>query len=241
MFEDIDGTLTCIEECPSGYFPATVDSIDTCSLCHPACAECLANTDSDSSAATYDPDVYEECCGDQCADGFYKLDAGINKIKCLRSCPEGYYPIVDERRCVEKWRIIAFQDTVIDNLNYTEKATVRGALSDPLVNFWDFDQLANFEDTNGLWKFKFEWQLENSMLAELVWTQDYNPLTTAADPKPTTPVIDILSVTWISCSYGINSFVLSIAISSDSYKNLLFIGLCKVKFFGQKNVIFQRF
>ena len=37
-------------------------------------------------------DGYGKCCGEQCAENYYSLNDGNNKIQCLRSCPqEGYY------------------------------------------------------------------------------------------------------------------------------------------------------
>ena len=60
--------------------------------------------------------------------------------------------------------------------------------SEPLINFYDWtslileaiwarDQTANDNSPiNGNWKFKFEWQLENNILSELIWTQDFCPI-----------------------------------------------------------------
>ena len=117
-----------------------------------------------------------------------------------------------DQRCIEKWTIIAFQDRPINTSAYTERATVYGELTTELTNFWNFDDvfLEDFkEPLTGLWKLKFEWELENSILAEVVWTQNYNPNTCNADyltngctssSKPGTPAIEIISANLISCS-----------------------------------------
>ena len=121
LFQRADLTYECLAECPTGYYDATDgDGIDTCNACHEACTECenfdtsLQILHTDLNPDNY-PVGYQECCGKQCAKGFYVVDAGIGKIQCLERCPDGYFPIVAERRCVEKWAIIAFQDRALDS------------------------------------------------------------------------------------------------------------------------------
>ena len=49
------------------------------------------------------------------------------------------------------------------------------------MNFYDFEAIrmpavGGYDTTTeGKWKFKFEWQLENQVLGELIWEQSFPP------------------------------------------------------------------
>ena len=49
------------------------------------------------------------------------------------------------------------------------------------MNFYDFEAIrmpavGDYDTTTeGKWKFKFEWQLENQVLGELIWEQSFPP------------------------------------------------------------------
>ena len=101
--------------------------------------------------------------------------------------------------CVEKWTIIAYQDYVFNTTEYQYRnISYQYDQGDPLTNFFDLTTIDQFEGTNGLWKFKFEWELEGGTLTELIWTQNFNPdgdiLTTS------TPVVAIESMVAVACT-----------------------------------------
>jgi hypothetical protein len=125
----------------------------------------------------------------------------------VRICPDGYYT-TDENTCVEKWTIIAYQDAIINNTIYVKQENSFGNKTEPLSNFFDFQNLTSGDVTffripipatftspeiPGYWKFKLDWELENQILAELIWTQTFS---TDSDydhvPIEATPV-DVLS------------------------------------------------
>jgi len=104
------------------------------------------------------------------------VDNGLDKMMCVKNCPDGYYK-TEDKRCVEKWTTIAFQNAPFDNTEYLLRALEVGSRSEPFSNFFDFNNLqvgGNFEK-EGKWKFRFDWQLENAVLGQLVWTQTFSP------------------------------------------------------------------
>ena len=90
VFLQDNGFYVCLPECPIGYYPTTVNGIETCYECHEACSECGDNIGSEESDSPYG---YKQCTGTKCADGYYKLDAGVGNIQCLVECPEGKHCI----------------------------------------------------------------------------------------------------------------------------------------------------
>jgi hypothetical protein len=102
---------------------------------------------------------------------------------CSKRCFDGYYK-TEEGECVPKWTVIGFQDTFINNTNYTQLSLTFGEKTEPLDNFFDFNGL---EDTNNeaydifkdstdadniFWRLKLEWELENQVLGEIIWEQE---------------------------------------------------------------------
>ena len=79
---------------------------------------------------------------------------------------------------------------------------------EPLVNFFDFNYLQVGEkfEKNGLWRFKLEWEIEgqlnNPAKAELVWTQNFSPdqNTAAFDPTNAANIIEILGFVEALCA-----------------------------------------
>ena len=90
--------------------------------------------------------------------------------------------------------MIGYQDTPFNESTFIDDTLAKPAakktnrynpdlgLVEPLTNFYDFEPLrkkAVWEvnpGSEGVWKFKFEWQLENQVLGELVWTQKFPPV-----------------------------------------------------------------
>lgn len=60
-------------------------------------------------------------------------------------------------------------------------------LEEKFTNFFDFEALRykgiwkyETHDRVAKWRFRFEWQLENEVLAELIWDQSFPPTTIKA-------------------------------------------------------------
>ena len=104
----------------------------------------------------------------------------------------------------------AYQNTQWNVSDYLIRDTSKkyNETQEPLVNFFDLNDLqvgGRFEK-NGLWRFKFEWEIEgqlnNPAKAELVWTQNFSPdqSTAAFDPTNAANIIEILGFVEALCA-----------------------------------------
>ena len=157
-----------MEECPAGYYAdPTVENNDgttrtQCMPCHEACMQCLENEQDNwaqpgpTTLKPNDPPAnelagYKNCCGNTCKAGYYRKYSGLEKIECLKQCPPNYYGDDDTRRCIEKWTVIAYQDSALlesdfskpkqNTFNLEDGAQVRG-VSEPLQTFFNLDVLS---------------------------------------------------------------------------------------------------
>ena len=185
----------CLTKCPKSYYidnTVTIDSVSipSCVKCNDACQECI-DTEFVAPATL---DGYLQCCGSLCSNGYFKVDNGLEKIMCVKSCPDGYYK-TEDKRCLAKWTVIGYQNSAFNNTEYlsssldhadgvttlstaAEKKTILDlAKQEPMTNFFDVNELdaAGSFVKDGKWKLRFDWQLENEVLGQLVWTQSFAP------------------------------------------------------------------
>lgn len=153
----------CLAECPAGHFKDDTFELDSgtvvkmCLQCHPACQECLENETGDGFESPLDG--YDRCCGKLCSNGYFQVDLGLEKIQCVKRCPDGYYP-TDANRCIEKWTVIGYQDEAINNTLHvvagqfdasiisSDRPTglEYGAKTEPLTTFFDLkDGISNWK------------------------------------------------------------------------------------------------
>ena len=105
---------------------------------------------------------------------------------------------------------IAYQNTQWNVSDYLIRDASKkyNETQEPLVNFFDFNYLQVGEkfEKNGLWRFKLEWEIEgqlnNPAKAELVWTQNFSPdqNTAAFDPTNAANIIEILGFVEALCA-----------------------------------------
>ena len=154
-----------MEVCPDGYhvneaYPNGSNDGTTrrqCEACHEACTQCEENLQSNWVYPAGDPAPgYKRCCGNTCQPGYYRKDTGLEKIECLQECGADYYGDEDTRRCIEKWTVIAYQDSALSESNFTVKvndfnleadSNERG-VTEPLQNFFNLNVLS-LEDGAG--------------------------------------------------------------------------------------------
>lgn len=150
----------CLEECPKGYFEDQIVETDfhykKCVECPMGCAECNDHTTANYAILTNPSFGYKSCCGKKCAPGYFRKDTGLEKMECLKICPEGYHGDADTRKCVESWTVIAFQDSPLlidDFTEHTNSFNVDGGTVEPLTNFFNFDVLdLTHAQAGGVWR-----------------------------------------------------------------------------------------
>ena len=80
----------------SGFFikaDPDYENINVCAACHPACQECLGHFTEEEDPTKHAPaseDGYKECCGTVCSNGYFRVHNGLDKMKCVKSCPDGH-------------------------------------------------------------------------------------------------------------------------------------------------------
>ena len=91
--------------------------------------------------------------------------------------------LLSNRKCVSHLNLTQYAKFQIRTLFFKNLLVTLNTAGqvEPLVNFYDFEAIrmpavGGYDTTTeGKWKFKFEWQLENQVLGELIWEQSFPP------------------------------------------------------------------